>query len=99
MLLGTIEHKHLTTYIHLNRQDSKMDQMLDKQNRTVSEIRALSPNMHDLVGNRFQKTEGEISKINAKMGSMQVQPCLTAPHVSFNFVFFPSTSYRIVPAK
>ena len=45
----------------------KQDQMLDKQDVVINEIRSLSSNMHDMMDARFQRLEDEISKIKARL--------------------------------
>ena len=62
----------------LDKQDQmldKQDQMLDKQDQvlvvqgeTVSAIRGLSDNMHDMIDGRFQRLDGEIRLIKEKIG-------------------------------
>ena len=56
-----------TGTMYLERIDSKQDQMLDKQDQTIKEIRTLSSSMHDMLDARFQKLENEISHIKTKM--------------------------------
>ena len=45
----------------------KQDQMLDKQDVVISEIRSLSSNMHDMIDARFRRLEDEISNIKARL--------------------------------
>ena len=62
---------HMLLMTSIGKQDQmldKQDQMLDKQDQTVTEIRNLSTNMHDMMDIRFNRLEGEIRLIKEKIG-------------------------------
>lgn len=57
-----------TGHMLLMKSLNKQDQMLDKQDQTVIEIRTLSTNMHDMLDARFSRLEDEIRLLKEKVG-------------------------------
>lgn len=57
-----------TGHMLLMKSLDKQDQMLNKQDQTVVEIRTLSTNMHDMLDARFSRLEDEIRLIKEKVG-------------------------------
>ena len=66
-ILQEMVEGHATGAMYLHDIRGKQDQMLDKQDQTVAEIRSLSSDMHSMMESRFQRLEDEISKIKARL--------------------------------